>query len=138
MRETDLERGEIGKLDSREKALECARLADEKNALDISIIFIGGLSSIADYIVLSSGASQRQVRATAQHVIDELKGVGQRPLGVEGLAHSGWVLVDYGDVIFHAFEDDMRRYYDIDGLWADAPRIETGLQAGKLKEAEQT
>lgn len=74
----------------------------------------------------------------AGYVVDELKGSGQRPIGIEGLAHSRWVLVDYGDVILHAFDEDMRRYYDIDGLWADAPRIDIGLDSGELKEVEQT
>ena len=88
--------------------------------------------------MLCSGASARQVRATAEHVVEVLKGSGERALGVEGLPQSRWVLVDYGDVIVHVFDEEMRRYYDIDGLWADAPLIDTGLETDKLKEAEQT
>jgi ribosome-associated protein len=71
-------------------------------------------------------------------VVDELKGSGERPIGVEGLAQSRWVLIDYGDVICHIFNKEMRHYYDIDGLWADAPLVDTGLEADKPKEAEQT
>ncbi len=93
---------------------------------------------MADYIVLCSGSSDRQVRATANYVVDELKGLGHRPIGVEGLTNGRWVLVDYGDVIFHVFEEDVRRYYDIDGLWADAPRIDSGVETGEFKEVEQT
>ncbi len=126
------------KLDSREKALSIARLVDEKGATDIAVIFIGELSSIADYIVLCSGTSERQVRAAAQNVIEETKAVKIRPLGVEGLTHGRWVLVDYGDVVFHVFLEEQRLYYDIDGLWADAPRIDVGLDSDKLKEAERT
>ncbi len=88
--------------------------------------------------MLCSGASERQVRAAAQFTVEESKNVGLRPLGVEGLSHGRWVLVDYGDVIFHIFLEEMRLYYDIDGLWADAPRIDIGLERGKLKEAERT
>jgi ribosome-associated protein len=125
-------------LDSREKALNLARLIDDKGALDISVIYIGELSSIADYIVLASGASERQVRSTAQFAIDEFKGLDQRPIGVEGTSNSCWVLVDYGDVILHVFLEELRAYYDMDALWADAPRIDTGIDAGKLKEVEPT
>lgn len=90
--------------------------------------------------MLCSGASERQVRAAAQFTVEESKHAGVRPLGVEGLSHGRWVLVDYGDVIFHIFLEELRLYYDIDGLWADAPRIDTGLEPerGKLKEAERT
>jgi ribosome-associated protein len=123
-------------LDSREKALDLARLVDDKGALDIAVIYIGELSSVADYIVIASGASERQVRATAEFAVQEYKSAGIRPIGIEGLSTSKWVLVDYGDVIFHIFLEELRSYYDMDGLWADAPRIDAGLESGKLKEVE--
>lgn len=88
--------------------------------------------------MLCSGASERQVRAAAGYVVDEGKHAGMRPLGVEGLTHGRWVLVDYGDVIFHIFLDELRLYYDIDGLWADAPRIDIGLDDKKVKKAKRT
>jgi ribosome-associated protein len=121
-------------LDSKEKALGLARLVDEKGALDLSVIYIGELSSIADYIVLASGASERQVRAMAQFAVEEYKEAGIRPLGVEGLSASRWVLIDYGDVIFHIFLEELRSYYDMDGLWADAVRVDIGIEPRELKE----
>jgi ribosome-associated protein len=71
-------------------------------------------------------------------VVDECKAEGLRPLGVEGLTNSRWVLVDYGDVIFHIFLEELRSYYDIDGLWADAPRVDRAGDSRKLKEVEPT
>jgi ribosome-associated protein len=78
------------------------------------------------------------VRATAEFAVEEGKRAGVRPIGVEGLSTSKWVLVDYGDVIFHMFLEELRSYYDMDGLWADAPRIDAGLEREKLKEVEPT
>lgn len=125
-------------MNSKEKALALARIIDGKGALEISVIYIGELSSVADYIVLASGASERQVRATAQFAVDECKEAGLRPLGVEGMSGSRWVLVDYGDVVLHIFLEELRSYYDMDGLWADAPRIDSAEYLIELKEVEPT
>ncbi|MBE9531917.1 MAG: ribosome silencing factor [Proteobacteria bacterium] len=125
-------------LESKDKALGLAKIIDSKGALNISVIYIGELSSVADYIVLASGASERQVRATAEFVVDEYKKADIRPLGVEGIGTNRWVLVDYGDVVLHVFLEELRGYYDMDGLWADAKRIETNFGPPEKKEVEPT
>jgi ribosome-associated protein len=79
---------------------------------------------VADYLVVASAGSERQVSAIAEEIVDGLKQKGQTPLGVEGLKGGRWALVDYGDVVAHIFTEGARAYYDLDGLWADAERTE--------------
>ncbi|ABB33414.1 protein of unknown function DUF143 [Geobacter metallireducens GS-15] len=106
-----------------ERALECARLALDKKALDVKILKIGRLSSIADYLVLASGRSDRQVQAIADSVKKGLKKYG-KALDVEGLKEGNWVVIDYGDVLVHVFQEEVRRYYNLDELWSSAPTSE--------------
>lgn len=101
-----------------------AQAALDKKASAVVVVDVVDRADYCDRFVICSGSSERQVRAIAQGVIavarDEL---GQVPLGVEGLEGGAWVLVDLGDVIFHAFHGAARGYYDLEGLWADAPRV---------------
>lgn len=108
---------------SKARALSVAALAEEKHAGNVTVIYIGALSSVADYIVVCDGSSDRQVKATADFIIDEMKGLDVRPIGVEGMETARWVLIDYGDVVVHVFHGPVREQYDIEGLWADAPRV---------------
>lgn len=110
-------------LTPRERALECARLALDKKALDVKILEIGRMSSIADYLVLASGRSDRQAQAIADSVKKGLKKYG-KALDIEGLKEGNWIVIDYGDVLVHIFQEELRRYYDLDGLWSAAPREE--------------
>lgn len=110
-------------LTPRERALECARLALDKKAIDVKIMEIGRLSSIADYLVLASGRSDKQTQAIAESVKKGLKKYG-KALDVEGLKEGNWIVIDYGDVLVHVFQEEIRRYYDLDGLWASADRVE--------------
>lgn len=99
----------------------CAVL--DKKAQNVSILDVRGLVSYTDFFIVCSGESERQVRAIAEQALMTLKREGLLPLGVEGLQESQWVLLDYGDVVVHIFYGPIRRFYDLDGLWADAPRI---------------
>ncbi len=81
------------------------------------------MSSVADYVVIAAGSSERQVSALERHVVDEMKELNVRPFGIEGTDKHRWVLIDYVDVIVHIFHEPMREYFDIEGLWADAPRV---------------
>ena len=111
------------KLTSRERAIECALFALEKKALDVKALEIGRLSSIADYLVLASGSSDKQTQAIADSIKKGLKKYG-KVLDVEGLREGNWIVIDYGDVIVHIFRDEVRRYYDLDELWNAAPSLE--------------
>jgi ribosome-associated protein len=110
-------------LTPRERALECARLALDKKALDVKILEIGRLSSIADYLVLASGRSDRQAQAIADSVKKGLKKYG-KALDIEGLKEGNWIVIDYGDVLVHIFQEEVRHYYNLDGLWSAAPQEE--------------
>ncbi|MBI1921476.1 MAG: ribosome silencing factor [Geobacter sp.] len=109
-------------LSSLERALKCAALALDKKAEDVKILEIGKLSSIADYLVLASGTSDKQAQAIAESVRTGLKKSG-KPVDIEGMREGNWIVIDYGDVIVHVFRDETRRYYDLDGFWADAPEV---------------
>ena len=110
-------------LTARERAVNCALFALEKKALDVRILEIGRLSSIADYLVLATGKSDKQTQAIADSVKKGLKKYG-KALDVEGLKEGNWIVIDYGDVIVHVFHEDLRRYYNLDELWLQAPLVE--------------
>jgi ribosome-associated protein len=111
---------QIHQMDGLQFAQICAYLAGEKKAEDLKILAVGGLTSYADYFVISSAPSERQAQAIARNVIDEIRDLGRRPLGLEGLDQGAWVLADFGDVVVHTFYDEAREYYDLDGFWTDA------------------
>ena len=81
------------------------------------------LTTMADYFVICSGRSERQVQALAGAIIDELRDDGVRPLGVEGLDAARWVLIDLGSVIIHVFAPEEREYYGLERLWSQAPPV---------------
>jgi ribosome-associated protein len=95
-----------------------------KKAVDVVVLDVRELTSIADFFIICSGRSNRQVSAIAEHIGRELKKHKLRPLSVEGTKEGHWVLMDYGNVIIHVFYQSARQFYDLEGLWADAPRIE--------------
>ncbi len=88
---------------------------------------LAGKSSYCDGFLICSGTNRRQVRAIAEGVVEELRRQGVRPIGVEGLDASRWVLLDFGDVLVHVFDEAMRGFYDLESLWGDVPRIALDL-----------
>jgi ribosome-associated protein len=114
---------EIVALSPSERALRCAELAYDKKAYDIRVLNIAQLSSIADYLVIISGSSDRQNQAIADSIRIGLKKFG-KVNDIEGVTEGKWIVMDYGDVLVHIFHDEMRRRYDLDGLWKLAPLME--------------
>ncbi|GGF46912.1 ribosomal silencing factor RsfS [Azorhizobium oxalatiphilum] len=102
-------------------ALVLARLDDEKSEETISID-LRGKTSIADYMVVTSGRSQRHVGAMAEHLIEVLKEAGVRQIRVEGQPACDWVLIDAGDVIVHVFQPEVRSFYNIEKMWSGTAR----------------
>ena len=100
------------------------RAALGKKAIDLVVLDVRKLSSIADVFIICSGRSNRQVAAIAEHIQVDLKQHGITPLSVEGKKQGHWVLLDYGHVIIHIFYEPVRTFYDLEGLWIDAKRIE--------------
>jgi ribosome-associated protein len=114
----------LTEIDSREKAVLLCRFALEKKAYDLVLMEVRALTSIADYFIVCSGRSDRQVQSIAQGIEENMRGMGVRPQSVEGVARGQWVLMDFSDVIVHVFYQPVREFYDLEGLWIDAPRVE--------------
>jgi len=94
----------------------------DRKALDVVLLDVRGMTSYADWFVLGSGESERQVGATAEHLREKLREEGFHLIGSEGFETGHWVLLDYGEVVVHLFSTEVRTFYDLDGLWADAPK----------------
>jgi ribosome-associated protein len=110
-------------LTSPERALKCAELAFDKKAYTIRALDISKISSIADFLVIISGSSDKQNQAIADNIRSGLKKYG-KVNDIEGAGEGKWIVMDYGDVLVHIFHDQIRRYYDLDGLWGMAPELE--------------
>jgi len=110
--------------DSQRTAVAAARAAQEKKAEEVAVIDLRGVSGYADFLVICSGQSDRQLEAIADSVEQELAAQGRRAFGSEGQRGGRWVLLDFGDVVVHVFHREERGHYDLEGLWADAPRVE--------------
>jgi ribosome-associated protein len=96
-----------------------------KKAKDLVVLDVRKITSVSDIFIICSGLSNRQVSAIADHIQVNLKKHAIKPLSVEGKKEGHWVLLDYGHVIIHVFYEPVRAFYDLEGLWIDAKRIET-------------
>ncbi|MCX8043040.1 MAG: ribosome silencing factor [Desulfobacterota bacterium] len=110
-------------MDAKEKSLFCAQRVAAKKAHDVLIIDIHEHASFADYFVICSGTSTRQVQAIAEHLQESMKEAGFRALGIEGMRTGRWVLLDYADVIVHVFHSAERTFYGLEDIWSECPRI---------------
>jgi ribosome-associated protein len=119
---TESERVEIP-ADSAELAHRIVEIASDKKGSDIVMLRTAELTTMADFFVICSGRSDRQVQALAGAIVDELRDDGIRPLGIEGKASSRWVLLDFGSVIVHVFAPEEREYYGLERLWSKAAQV---------------
>ena len=108
---------------SLEIARRIVELAEDKKAADIVLLDLTGLTTLADYFVIASGGSDRQLDAIADGIVSGLRDEKVRPFGREGTAASHWVLVDYGSVIVHVFTPPEREYYDLERHWSGAKTV---------------
>ena len=115
----------LSSIDSRSKhlALSVAQAALDKKGSDILVLEIGPLTSVADYFVLVSGESERQVRAIAQNIQQEISSHCHTIPQIEGAGTATWILLDYGDIVVHVFKTDVREYYGLEKMWSDASQI---------------
>lgn len=112
----------LADISSWEKALLLTRFALEKKAYDLVVLDVRELTSIADYFILCSGRSDRQVQSIAQGLEENAIDEGFKLFAVEGMQRGHWALMDFSDVIVHVFYEPVREFYDLDGLWGHAPR----------------
>ncbi len=108
---------------ARPTAVAIAKAALDKKGEDVTVLDVRGLTSYADYFVVVTADSDRQASAIAEHLEDTMKKLGVTKVGVEGYETGRWILVDYGDVVAHVMNKESRGFYDLEGLWADAPRF---------------
>lgn len=118
---------------ARQLAAACARLASDKKAEDVVILDVGRVLYLTDYFVVATCANPRQIQAIADDLARSLKPLGFRCRGHEGRPETNWLLLDFGDVVIHLFDAERRRFYDLDGLWADARRVAWERRPSKRK-----
>ncbi|HUU11874.1 MAG TPA: ribosome silencing factor [Phycisphaerae bacterium] len=115
---------------ARRLAIAMARVCAENRCREVAVLDLRKLSPVTDFFVLATGTSARQMRAVAEWAVRTGRDLGEKPFGVEGADPaegadaSRWLLVDYVDVVVHVFTDESRRYYDLELLWGDAPRVD--------------
>ena len=106
---------------------ELAKLAcdalDDKKALEIKVINIENVSTLADYFIIASGTNHNQVQAMADNV-DETLGAGYEPKQIEGYQNANWILMDYRDIVIHIFDEENRLFYDLERIWRDGTVVE--------------
>ena len=111
-------------LQNQERAQLCAAYALDKKAFDVRLLDVRKISSLTDYLLIVSGRSDRQVQAVADSIhLGLKKDHATMPLAIEGLKEGRWVLIDYGDVMVHVFQESVREFYDLDGLWSEAAEL---------------
>ncbi len=110
-------------MNSKEMAkLVCSAL-EEKKAEDIKVINIAEVSVLADYFIIASGTNRNQVQAMADNVEETLGRAGVNPKQIEGYQTANWVLLDYGDVVIHVFDEENRLFYDLERIWRDGKSV---------------
>lgn len=111
------------KISGEEKAHLCTDIVTKFKGLDVLLLDVSKYASFADYFIVCSGKSSRQVQGLADNLEAGLRDQGIRPLGIEGRQEGQWVLMDYGDVIVHIFYEPVRRFYDLESLWSEARKV---------------
>jgi ribosome-associated protein len=119
-------------IDGKERLLLCINASLKRKAKNLTILNVKEISSFADYFIICSGTSDRQVQSIAASIRENLKEYGIIPLGIEGESLGKWVLMDYEDIIIHVFYDPIREFYDIERLWPDAPRMDVGDEVTEM------
>ena len=111
-------------MEPKELSLKVAKLLDDRKAIDVTVIDISPKASFADYFVMGSAGSDRQMGALVDNVEDMLEPAGIFPKSVEGKKSSGWILMDYGDVVINVMTAEMREKYNIERIWGDCENLE--------------
>lgn len=111
-------------------------LADEYMATDLKILQVTGLCSFTDYFILLSDQSSTQIQALSDAILRVAKKAGRKPQSAEGVQAGDWVLLDFGDAVIHIFTPEKREYYNLEGLWEEAPVVYPKDEAAETTEAE--
>jgi ribosome-associated protein len=115
--------------DTDSRVREAVSAADDRKAVALKVLHLQKISDFTDYFLICSGTSERQVQAIADGVEARLREHKVRPLHVEGYNRGQWVLLDYGDLVVHVFQEEPRRHYALERLWGDAPDVTAEFRA---------
>jgi ribosome-associated protein len=108
----------------RKLAAAAARVALDNNGSDVVVLDVSAQSAEFDFFVLATGTSRRQLHAISEQIDDKLeKELGDHRMGIEGYDESRWIVLDYGSVVIHLFDEETREYYDLESLWADGKKV---------------
>jgi ribosome-associated protein len=118
-------------LEGREKAIKAAKLALAKKAVDVKVLDLRGLANFTDFFVICSAESTPKVKAVVENIEEGMSALGIKSMGVEGRSYAHWVLMDFGDVVVHVFEDETRGYYELEKLWLDALVVGVGKEVNR-------
>jgi ribosome-associated protein len=110
-------------IDTAARVRGAVAAAEDRKAIDLKVLHLEKISGFTDYFLICSGTSERQVQAIADAVQERLRADKVRPLHVEGYNRGNWVLLDYGDLVVHIFQEETRRFYALERLWGDAPDV---------------
>ena len=108
---------------ARALAVLAARIAQDRHAQDIVVLNLEGISPVTDFFVIFTSASDRQMRAVAQEIMDEAAKLGAKAYNASGMETGKWILLDFVDVVVHVFDEEHRKFYDLELIWGDAPHI---------------
>ena len=111
-------------LDAGDLAVRLARVADERNCSNVLVLDVRGISPVTDYFMIATGTSTRQLRTAADEMAGAAAILGERLFSMEGRHAANWILLDFIDVVVHLFDEPSRRFYDLELLWGDAPRVQ--------------
>lgn len=111
-------------MESRELAKIAYNALDEKKGINISIIDISEISTLADYFIIAGGNNENQVKALANSVEEEMYKVDCKPKHIEGFDNANWILMDFSDIIVHVFNEEDRLFYDLEKIWRDGKHLE--------------
>lgn len=111
-------------MNSKELARMACEALEDKKALDVKIIDIEQVSTLADYFIIASGTNRNQVQAMADNVEEVLGRAGYEPKQIEGYQTGNWILMDYRDIVIHVFDEENRLFYDLERIWRDGTVIE--------------
>ncbi|WP_299054990.1 ribosome silencing factor [uncultured Eubacterium sp.] len=111
-------------MESRELAKIAYNALDEKKGINISVIDISEISTLADYFIIAGGNNENQVKALANSVEEEMYKVDCKPKHIEGFDNANWILMDFSDIIVHVFNEEDRLFYDLERIWRDGKHLE--------------
>jgi ribosome-associated protein len=115
--------------DTAARVREAVATAEDRKAVDLKVLHLEKVSDFTDYFLICSGSNERQVQAIADAVQERLRRDHVRPLHVEGYNRGQWVLLDYGDLVVHVFQEEPRRFYALERLWGDAPDVTAAFRS---------